>query len=107
VTAHAYTPAAIRNAVENGVLGIEHGNLIDEPTAKLMAEKGAFLTPTLVTYQAMASKEFEAFLPGSIAVKNRQVLDAGLRSIQIADAAGVTMCYGTDLLGESSDGSHS
>lgn len=47
VTAHAYTPAAIRNAVENGVLGIEHGNLIDEPTAKLMAEKGAFLTPTL------------------------------------------------------------
>jgi len=43
VTAHAYTPAAIRNAVANGVLGIEHGNLIDEATAKFMAEKGAFL----------------------------------------------------------------
>ncbi|KAF2165239.1 hypothetical protein M409DRAFT_67487 [Zasmidium cellare ATCC 36951] len=99
VTAHAYTPAAIRNAVENGVLGIEHGNLIDEPTAKLMAEKGAFLTPTLVTYQTMASKEFGSFLPPSIAAKNLQVLDAGLRSIQIADQAGVTMCYGTDLLG--------
>jgi imidazolonepropionase-like amidohydrolase len=40
VTAHAYTPAAIQNAVSNGVIGIEHGNLIDEPTAKLMAEKG-------------------------------------------------------------------
>lgn len=99
VTAHAYTPPAIRNAVENGVLGIEHGNLIDEPTAKLMAEKGAFLTPTLVTYQTMASKEFGSFLPPSIAAKNLQVLDAGLRSIQIADQAGVTMCYGTDLLG--------
>lgn len=99
VTAHAYTPAAIRNAVENGVSGIEHGNLIDEPTAKLMAERGAFLTPTLVAYQTMASKEFGNFLPPSIAAKNLQVLDAGLRSIQIADQAGVTMCYGTDLLG--------
>lgn len=79
--------------------GIEHGNLIDEPTAKLMAEKGAFLTPTLITYQTMASKEFGSFLPPSIAAKNLQVLEAGLRSIQIADQAGVTMCYGTDLLG--------
>lgn len=63
VTAHAYTPSAIRNAVENGVLGIEHGNLIDGPTAKLMAEKGAFLTPTLVTYATMASSQFGSFLP--------------------------------------------
>lgn len=99
VTAHAYTPAAIRNAIENGVMGIEHGNLIDEATARLMAEKGAFLTPTLITYQTMASKEFGTFLPPSIAAKNLQVLEAGLRSIQIADQAGVTMCYGTDLLG--------
>jgi len=47
----------------------------------------------------MASKEFGTFLPPSIATKNLQVLEAGLRSIQIADKAGVTMCYGTDLLG--------
>ncbi|KAK5137250.1 hypothetical protein LTR08_000220 [Meristemomyces frigidus] len=99
VTAHAYTPAAIRNAVENGVSGIEHGNLIDESTAKLMAQKGVFLTPTLVTYATMASKEFSSFLPPSIAAKNLEVLDAGLHSIQIAERAGVTMCYGTDLLG--------
>lgn len=31
--------------------------------------------------------------------KNVEVLNAGLRSVQIADQAGVTMCYGTDLLG--------
>ncbi|TKA37530.1 hypothetical protein B0A54_11488 [Friedmanniomyces endolithicus] len=99
VTAHAYTPAAIRNAIEKGVSGIEHGNLIDEPTAKLMAEKGVFLTPTLITYKIMASKEFGSFLPPSIAEKNMQVLMAGLKSVQIADQAGVTMCYGTDLLG--------
>ena len=99
VTAHAYTPAAIQNAVSNGVMGIEHGNLLDASTARLMAERGAFLTPTLITYQTMASKEFSDFLPPAIAAKNLQVLDAGLQSIQIADAAGVTMCYGTDLLG--------
>ena len=99
VTAHAYTPSAIRRAVENGVMGIEHGNMIDEPTAKLMAENGAFLTPTLITYQTMASKEFGDFLPPSLAAKNLQVLEAGSKSIQIADKVGITMCYGTDLLG--------
>ncbi|KAK5119088.1 hypothetical protein LTR62_000299 [Meristemomyces frigidus] len=99
VTAHAYTPAAIRRAIENGVSGIEHGNLLDESTARLMAGKGCFLTPTLVTYQAMASKEFGSFLPPSIAKKNLEVLGAGLNSIQLADRTGVTMCYGTDLLG--------
>ena len=98
-SAHAYTPAAIRNAVSNGVMGIEHGNLLDESTAKLMSEKGAFLTPTLVTYQAMASQEFGTFLPPNIAAKNNEVLQAGLRSVQLADQAGVPMCYGTDLLG--------
>lgn len=99
VSAHAYTPQAITNAVENGVKAIEHGNLIDGPTAKLMAERGVILTPTLITYATMASKEFSNFLPSDNAAKNMQVLQAGLRSIQIADAAGVTMCYGTDLLG--------
>lgn len=36
VTSHAYTNAAIRRAVENGVRGIEHGNLLDRDTAKLL-----------------------------------------------------------------------
>lgn len=40
VTVHAYTPRAIRAAVEAGVKCLEHGQLIDEDTAKLLAEKG-------------------------------------------------------------------
>jgi imidazolonepropionase-like amidohydrolase len=40
VTVHAYTPRAIRQAVAAGVKCIEHGQLIDEPTAKLLADKG-------------------------------------------------------------------
>lgn len=45
VTAHAYTVESIRHAVENGVTGIEHGNLLDEETAKYMAERGVYVGP--------------------------------------------------------------
>lgn len=99
VTCHAYTPDSIRNAIENGVSGIEHGNLIDPPTAKMMAEKNIFLTPTLVTYSVMATDEYSTFLPPEAISKNKEVLKSGLNSLKIADEAGITMCFGTDLLG--------
>ena len=99
VTAHAYTPAAIRRCVENGARGIEHGNLIDAPTARLMAERGAFLTPTLVTYAEMGSPKWNQYLPPESATKNVQVLQAGIEALKTASEAGVTLCYGTDLLG--------
>lgn len=99
VSCHAYTPASIQNAILNGVRAIEHGNLIDEQTAELMAKKDCFLTPTLVTYKAMASDRFVGYLPPEGVDKNKAVLHAGLESLKIADAAGITMCYGTDLLG--------
>lgn len=98
VTTHAYTPQAIQQAIRQGVLGVEHGNLLDEETAKLMAEKGAFLTPTLITYATMA--RFEGFLPPASAKKNKEVLEKGLNAIKIAADAGVTVCFGTDLLGK-------
>lgn len=99
VTAHAYTAKAIRHCIENGARGIEHGNLIDEDTARLMAEKGCFLTPTLVAYAEMASPRWKGYLPPESASKNVEVLDAGLKALKIAHDAGVTICYGTDLLG--------
>lgn len=99
VTAHAYTPRSIRHAVDNGVSGIEHGNFIDEETAKYMAERDVFLTPTLIAYSAMASPDFPGFLPIESEAKNAQVLKLGLRSLKIASDAGVTICFGTDLLG--------
>ncbi len=40
VTAHAYTPRAMQQAIRAGVKCIEHGHLADEATAQLMAEKG-------------------------------------------------------------------
>jgi len=42
VTVHAYTPNAIQTAIRAGVKCIDHGQLADEETAKLMAEKGVW-----------------------------------------------------------------
>ncbi len=53
VLAHAYTPEAIRRAVDNGVRSIEHANLIDRATADEVAAAGAFVVPTLVTYDTL------------------------------------------------------
>lgn len=99
VTAHAYTPKAIRHAVDNGVRGIEHGNLIDRETALYMAQYEVWLTPTLVTYAAMGSDKYAGFLPPVNLEKNHRMLDQGLNSLRIASEAGVTMCHGSDLLG--------
>ena len=48
VTVHAYTPAAIQRAIAAGVKCIEHGHLMDEATAKLIAEKGIWLSTPAV-----------------------------------------------------------
>ncbi|KAJ7201089.1 hypothetical protein GGX14DRAFT_465732 [Mycena pura] len=97
-TAHAYTVDAIRHAIDNGVDGIEHGNLIDAPTANLMAAKGIYLTPTLSCYGIMVRPPFEDFLPPDGKIKNAQVMAKGLEALRIAHEAGVTICYGSDLL---------
>ncbi|KAH6898236.1 hypothetical protein B0T10DRAFT_472083 [Thelonectria olida] len=99
VTAHAYTTKAIRHCIDNGVRGIEHGNFVDPPTARLMAEKGVYLTPTLITYNQMASERWKGYLPPESQVKNTQVFKAGLEALKVASEAGVSMCFGTDLLG--------
>ncbi|KAL3476894.1 hypothetical protein BJX99DRAFT_270233 [Aspergillus californicus] len=99
VTAHAYTPKAIMHAIENGVKGIEHGNFITADVARVMAERGIYLTPTLVSYAEMGSERWRGYLPADGQVKNSEVLSAGVASLKIAADAGVTICYGSDLLG--------
>lgn len=98
--AHAYTPEAITRAVEAGVRTIEHGNLIDAETAALMAARGAYLVPTLVTYYKLDELGRALGFPEVSQRKVRDVLEAGLGSLEIASAAGVPLGFGTDLLGE-------
>lgn len=101
VLAHAYTAAAIERAVRCGVRTIEHGNLVDAPTARFMAEQGAYAVPTLVTYDALANEGKSLGLPDDSVAKIADVHAAGLRSLEIFRDAGVKMGYGSDLLGES------
>jgi imidazolonepropionase-like amidohydrolase len=103
VAAHAYTAAAIMRAVTAGVRTIEHGNLLDVEAAALMAEHNALLVPTLITYEVMRRKGSEAGLSRFSQEKLTTVLDAGLRSVEIALRAGVRVGFGTDLLGDLHD----
>jgi imidazolonepropionase-like amidohydrolase len=100
VCAHAYSAKAIERAVRAGVRTIEHGNLIDTPTALLMAERGAYLVPTLVAYDALKRRGPDYGLSNYSLAKNELVLHAGLRSLEIARAAGVKIGFGSDLLGQ-------
>src|SRR5947199_2321434 len=99
VCAHAYTPEAMTRAAKGGVRVIEHGNLIDDATAKLMAEKGMFMVANLVTYYAMRERAAEFGMTGDMLAKNDLVIDGGLRSLEICKRARVPVGYGTDLLG--------
>jgi imidazolonepropionase-like amidohydrolase len=99
VCAHAYTPESMTRAAHGGVRVIEHGNLIDEPTARLMAEKGMFMVANLVTYYAMRERAAEFGMGAEMLQKNELVIDGGLKSLEICKRAGVPVGYGTDLLG--------
>jgi len=99
VLAHAYTPEAMRRAIENGVRTIEHGNFIDDATATLIATKKRFLVANLVTYVAMKERGAALGMTAEMLAKNDRVLEAGLRSLEICKRAGVSVGYGSDLLG--------
>lgn len=100
VMAHAYTADAIARCVRAGIRSVEHCNLIDEETAALMVERGAFMVPTLVTYDALAREGRSLGFSEVGLDKLKKVLDVGTRSLEIARAAGVKMAFGTDLLGD-------
>ena len=100
VCAHAYTPEAITRAANAGVRTIEHGNLIDDASAKLMAKNGMFLIANLVAYYAMRERASEFGMGAEMLEKNDLVIDGGLRSLEICKRAGVPVAYGSDLLGQ-------
>jgi imidazolonepropionase-like amidohydrolase len=99
VMAHAYSPRSITRAVQCGVRSIEHGNLLDEPTAKVMKSHGAFLVPTLATYAMLAEEGQRLGWSAEMLGKLDRVKGAGTRAIAIAKAEGIPIAFGTDLLG--------
>lgn len=100
VCAHAYSAKAIERAVKGGVRCIEHGNMVDPPTANVMARHGAYVVPTLVAYDSLKKRGPQFGLSDYSLAKNQLVLAAGLRSLEVFERAGVKIGFGSDLLGQ-------
>jgi imidazolonepropionase-like amidohydrolase len=95
VTVHAYTPRAIRQAIDAGVKCIDHGQLVDEATAQLMAERGVWwsLQPFLDDEDA---NPYPAGSPGR--VKQLQMTAGTDRAYALAKKHGIKLAWGTDTL---------
>jgi imidazolonepropionase-like amidohydrolase len=94
VAAHAYTPASIQRAIAAGVRCIEHGHLMDEETAKLIAEKGIWLST-----QAFPDELADAFPPGSSErAKAFEVFAGTDRTFELAKKYRIKTAFGTDIL---------
>jgi len=99
VAAHVYSAKAIQICLKHGVRTIEHGNLLDEETAAMMKEKGAYLIPTVITYDALARRGAEYQFPEVSIKKIASVRVQALEAVKIARKHGVKIGFGTDLLG--------
>jgi imidazolonepropionase-like amidohydrolase len=97
--AHAYSPRAVTRAVRAGVRSIEHGNLIDRATARIMKAEGVFLVPTLATYDALAAEGERLGWSAAMLAKLELVAERGVDAVRMAAAEGVAIVFGTDLLG--------
>jgi imidazolonepropionase-like amidohydrolase len=94
VTVHAFTPAAIRGALEAGVKCIEHGTLMDEATAQLIAEKGVWLSA-----QPLPDALRLGFPEGSVQrAKADEVFPGIARSYELAKKYKIKTAWGTDVL---------
>lgn len=100
VAAHCHPAEAIRRCATLGVRTIEHGTLIDEPTAKIVAELGAYVVPTMATIFALKDIGRELGLNAESYEKLLMVAERAIAGLAVMKKAGVKMGFGTDLMGQ-------
>jgi imidazolonepropionase-like amidohydrolase len=94
VTVHAFTSEAIRQAIEVGVTCIEHGFLMDEATAKLMADKGIWLST-----QPLPDELRTGFPVGSVQREKADEVWPGIaKTYALAKKYKIKTAWGTDVL---------
>ena len=91
VTVHAYTPKAVRRAVEAGVKCVEHGQLLDEATMKLLAKRGTWLS-------LQCLDEAPATQTENVKAKKHQVVEGTDNAFRWAKKYRVNLAWGTDLM---------
>jgi imidazolonepropionase-like amidohydrolase len=90
---HAFPPAAIRRAIDAGAQCIEHGHLMDEESAKLMADKGVWLST-----QPFVGEDDQAPLTGQPRANFLKLLAGTAVLYPLARKYGIKTAFGTDLL---------
>src|SRR5262252_2469796 len=94
VTVHAFTPEAIRQAIAAGAKCIEHGFLMDEATAKLIADKGIWLSP-----QPLPDELRTGFPEGSVQREKADEVFPGIaKTYVLAKKYKIKTAWGTDVL---------
>jgi imidazolonepropionase-like amidohydrolase len=93
VAVHAYTPRAIRTAIQSGVKCIEHGHLADEATAKLMAEKGIWWS-----IQPFVGDEFVSRFEGINRQKAMRVVEGTDNAYKLAKKYQIKTAWGSDVV---------
>src|SRR5262249_26867321 len=96
VAAHAHGTEGIKIAVRAGVTSIEHGSFLDEEGAKMMAERGTYLVPTLMAGEGVEKLAKSGVLKGLIAEKALAAAAAMRNGIKIAKKYNVKIAFGTD-----------
>ena len=95
VSVHVYTSRSIRTALRAGVRSIEHGQMMDEPTAKLIAEKGIWLS----TQPFLDDEDAVPFPEGSENRKKQLEMSSGTHRVYgWARKYGIRAAFGTDVL---------
>lgn len=103
VTAHAHNVDGIHMGLEAGLECFEHGTMLDEETAALMAERGAALVPTLTVAHLLIENADEFGLSPEIVERGKGLEARMTEAVELAVAAGVTVGSGTDLIGAGQD----
>jgi imidazolonepropionase-like amidohydrolase len=93
VAVHAYPPGAIERAIAAGVPCIEHGHLMDEATAKMMAEKGVWLS-----IQPFVGEDDAVPLSGQSRINLEQVIAGTNTAYPLAKAHKLKIAFGSDML---------
>ena len=94
VAVHAYTPVSIQRSIAAGVKVIEHAHLMDDATAKLIADRGVWLST-----QAFPDDIVDVFPPGSVERAKAQMILMGLdRAFTLAKKYRIKVAFGTDIL---------
>ncbi|HTV26450.1 MAG TPA: amidohydrolase family protein, partial [Xanthobacteraceae bacterium] len=102
VAVHAYTPRAIQTAIRGGVRCIEHGHLMDEATARLIADSGVWLST-----QPFLDNEYSNAMPTPEGeAKARQVYAGTGTAYKFAQAFNLKTAWGTDILFDSNLTAH-